>query len=123
MLPPFDDPDVVLSYCESRIVDEAGHVIGPNYLEYVADIDPDRWKADFRAAGPEEVACSLSVKNTVPNVSAAVFRRKALLAVLDDHLEAMVACRNAADWLCYIRLLQHGLHRVYRPRAEQSSPP
>jgi hypothetical protein len=98
-------------------VDENGQVIAPDYLGYVADIDPERWTTDFRAAGPGEVAGALSVKNTVPNVSAAVFRRKALAAVLDDHLEAMAECRNAADWLCYIRLLQQGGAVAFTARA------
>jgi hypothetical protein len=83
-------------------------VRAPDYLDYVADIDPARWTADYRASGPDEVTGALAVKNVVPNVSAAVFRRAALAAVLDDHLDAMAACQNAADWLCYIRLLQDG---------------
>jgi O-antigen biosynthesis protein len=108
VLVAFEDPEVVLSYCESRMVDEDGRMVAPNYLDYVADIDARRWMADFRASGPEEVARALSVKNTVPNVSAAVFRRNSLVTVLRDHLEEMANCHNAADWLCYIRLLQHG---------------
>jgi glycosyltransferase involved in cell wall biosynthesis len=108
VLPAFDDRATVLSYSQSRMVDEDGRVIAPDYLGYVADIDPVRWTDDFRASGPEEVAGALAVKNVVPNVSAAVFRRAALAAVLETHLEAMAACQNAADWLCYIRLLQDG---------------
>jgi glycosyltransferase involved in cell wall biosynthesis len=108
VLPAFDDQSVVLSYCESRMVDECSRVLAPNYLDYVADIDPVRWTGDYKAAGPDEVGTALAVKNTVPNVSAVVFRRNALAAVLRDHLEAMTDYRNAADWLCYIELLKQG---------------
>ena len=108
VLPAFEDPAVVLSYSQSRMVDGDGHMLAPDYLGYVADIDPARWTSDYRASGPDEVAGALAVKNIVPNVSAAVFRRAALTAVLDEHLEEMAACQNAADWLCYIRLLQDG---------------
>jgi glycosyltransferase involved in cell wall biosynthesis len=107
-LPAFSDPEVVMSYTESRMVDENGQVVGPNYLGYVADIDPTRWTADFRADGMQEVATALAVKNTVPNVSAAVFRREALHSVIEQHLEEMTGYRNAADWLCYVRLLARG---------------
>ena len=107
-LPPFEDPEVVLSYTESRMVDENGEVLAPNYLGYVSDISATRWTEDFRRPGPDEVAEALSVKNTIPNVSAAVFRRLALAAVLSGHLEVLAACRNVADWLCYVRLLMRG---------------
>ena len=113
----FEDPNLVLNYCESRMVDEAGNVTAPNYLSYVSDIDPMRWTADFRASGSEEVARALAIKNTIPNVSAVLFRRKALAAVLDEHLDAMVELKNAADWLCYIRLLQLGGRIGFASRA------
>jgi hypothetical protein len=108
VVPAFADETVVVSYSQSRMIDEAGNVSGPDYLAYVSDIDPLRWTADFWADGAEEIARSLSVKNTIPNVSAVVFRREAIAAVLRDHLEAMAGLRNAADWLCYLRLLCDG---------------
>ena len=108
VLPAFEDPDVVLSYSESRMVDEDGAILAPDYRGYVADIDPIRWTGDFRANGPDEVARALAVKNTIPNASAAVFRREPLAAVLAKHMEELGRFRNVADWLCYIRLLAHG---------------
>jgi glycosyltransferase involved in cell wall biosynthesis len=108
VMPAFEDPEVVLSYAESRIVNEAGEVIVTSYLGYVSDISATRWTEDFRTHGPIEVAEALSIKNTIPNVSAAVFRRVPLADVLRDHLDEMAALRNAADWLCYIRLLMRG---------------
>jgi glycosyltransferase involved in cell wall biosynthesis len=117
VLPAFDDPETVLSYSESRMADENGEITAPDYRGYVSDIDPVRWTRDFQATGPNEVATALSVKNTVPNVSAVVFRRKALAAVLHDHLAAMADHRYAADWLCYIRLLQHGGKVAFTTRA------
>jgi Glycosyltransferase WbsX/Glycosyl transferase family 2/Glycosyl transferases group 1 len=105
---PFENDRVVLSYTESRMVDENGHILGPNYLGYVADIDPLRWTKSFFADGSSEIAHALSIKNTIPNASAALFRRGPLQTVLRDHLEEMAACRHVADWLCYIRLLANG---------------
>ena len=107
-MPAFARTDVVLSYCESRMIDGDGHVLAENYLQYVHDIDPVRWRADYRRSGTEEIAEALAIKNTIPNVSAAVFRRATLANVLRDHLDEMAKYRNVADWLCYIRLLERG---------------
>jgi glycosyltransferase involved in cell wall biosynthesis len=108
VVPAFDDPGTVLSYAQSRQVDEHGAVIDGSYLAYVADIDPQRWQHDYRRPGPEEIAEALAVKNTIPNVSAALFRREALARVLHADAEAMATYRNCADWLCYLKLLQQG---------------
>jgi glycosyltransferase involved in cell wall biosynthesis/SAM-dependent methyltransferase len=108
VLPVFQNKDVAFGYTQSRIVDEHDRVTDPDYLFYVADIDPDRWRRDFIVKGTEEIAEAMVVKNTVPNVSAVVFRRVDLAEVLNQHLDEMISFRNAADWLCYVRLLQRG---------------
>jgi hypothetical protein len=105
---PHNDPDTVLSYCQSRQVDEDGIVLANDYIDYVSDVDPSRWQQDYHCSGKEEIEDALSVKNTIPNVSAVVFRRDALLEVLRNHLDEMTGLRNAADWLCYLRLMTKG---------------
>jgi glycosyltransferase involved in cell wall biosynthesis len=104
----FRDRDIVLSYCQSRIVDENSTVVADDYLQYVSDIDQVLWRNDYKRPGRVEIEEALSVKNTIPNVSAAVFRRNALMEVLDAHLDEMTALRNAADWLCYLRIMTKG---------------
>jgi glycosyltransferase involved in cell wall biosynthesis len=104
----FADPDVVLSYTQSRQIGPDGQVLSESYLDYVADVDPERWRADYRRPGIVEIADALSVKNTIPNVSAVLFRRETLARVLRDHLQEMASYRNAADWYCYLHLLTSG---------------
>jgi hypothetical protein len=104
----FQDPSAVLSYCQSRQVDANGCVLANDYIQYVSDIDPGRWNNDYTRSGLAEIADALSVKNTIPNVSAAVFRRNILMEVLEANLDEMAALRNAADWLCYLRLMTKG---------------
>ena len=104
----FDDAGTVISFCQSRQIDEAGRVMAESYLDYVADIDPQRWRQDYCRPGPEEIADALAVKNTIPNVSAALFRRDTLAEVLRSHLDEMTGLHNAGDWLCYLRLLTKG---------------
>ncbi|MFN7055089.1 glycoside hydrolase family 99-like domain-containing protein, partial [Hyphomonas sp.] len=74
----FADEDVVLSYTQSQMVSEDSEILAPDYLAYVADISPDQWRSAYVRDGAEELACGLSVKNTIPNVSGALFRREAL---------------------------------------------
>ncbi|HMS83260.1 MAG TPA: glycoside hydrolase family 99-like domain-containing protein [Nitrospira sp.] len=104
----FEDPEVVLSYCESKQIDEDGQVLANNYLPYVADIDAKRWLTPFINGGREEVAEALSIKNTIPNVSGVVFERSRLNSILDDNIDLIRAYRVAGDWLVYILMLKRG---------------
>ena len=116
LLPAFADPDVVMSYCESRQIDGEGALLADNYLDYVAEIDADRWKAAYVVSGTEEIGKALYLKNTIPNASAVLFRRDALLAMLREHGDEVMSYRNAGDWVAYIRLLERG-SIAFCPRA------
>lgn len=107
-LRPFSDEAVVLSYTQSRQIDANGKTLDGDYLTYVSDIDAEHWRSDFTVDGAEEVARSLSIKNTIPNVSACVFRREALLRVLDEHIADICRFKAAGDWLTYVRLASAG---------------
>jgi glycosyltransferase involved in cell wall biosynthesis len=102
------EPDVVMSYCQSRQIDEHGAVLCDDYLDYVADLGAQRWQTAYRAAGSDEIAQALFLKNTIPNVSAVVFDRQALKAVLEIHGEEIMSYRNAGDWVTYLRLMEAG---------------
>jgi glycosyltransferase involved in cell wall biosynthesis len=105
---PFASSDVVMSYTQSRQIDEDGGQIAADYLRYVADIDRRKWTRDYVVPGRTEIADALFIKNTIPNVSAVVFRRTALMAVLTAHGEEIMSYRHAGDWVTYLRLLERG---------------
>lgn len=107
-LRPFSDAQVVLSYTQSRQIDADGKVLDSDYLTYLSDIDAERWRSDFTADGAEEATRNLSIKNTIPNVSGCVFRREALLKVLDENIAEICRLRSAGDWLTYVRLSAEG---------------
>jgi hypothetical protein len=108
LLPALRRADVVMSYCQSRQIDADGETIEPDYLGYVADFGAARWQRPFVAELGEELQHGLAVKNTIPNVSAVLFRRTALAQMLAQHLEEIAACRVAGDWLAYLRVLERG---------------
>ncbi|MEP0201374.1 MAG: glycoside hydrolase family 99-like domain-containing protein [Halioglobus sp.] len=101
----FSDPNVGLSYCESKQIDENGIIISESYNDYVSDISMQKWKESHIASGEHEVSEALAVKNTIPNVSGVVFRKKAIHKALTDHTEVILKFKYAGDWLLYSKIL------------------
>ncbi|MBC7762669.1 MAG: hypothetical protein H7201_12925 [Candidatus Saccharibacteria bacterium] len=97
-----------MSYCQSKMLDSNGNVISSDYLDYVSDIDPQKWLRPYRCDGLDEIRTALYLKNTVPNVSTAVFRRSVWLETLQEHGDEIMAYPNAGDWVAYLRLLEKG---------------
>jgi glycosyltransferase involved in cell wall biosynthesis len=112
----FDDPAVVLSYCESKQIDEDGRVLADNYHEYVADLGPERWTRPWVADGDEEIRRYLAVKNTIPNVSAVLMRRERLASVLREHIGDIRSYGVVGDWKTYLLLLA-GRRLAYFPES------
>ena len=104
----FDNPKVVLSYCESKQITFEGKVLCDNYLDYVGDISRERWLNPYVHDGKIEIVDALSVKNTIPNVSAVVFRRNILSEVLKREQDKVRVFKVAGDWYVYTKLLEHG---------------
>ena len=100
----FDRPDVALAYCQSRQIDEHGREIAPDYLAYTAEISDTKWRRAYIRHGIDEIADTLVVKNTIPNVSAVLMRRPDLSGIEQQ----LLALRNTGDWLLYIHLLEQG---------------
>ena len=108
VLKPFSAPGVSMSYCESRQIDEHGRRLCENYLDYVADVDPMRWRSAYVADGTEEITGVLAIKNTIPNVSAVIFRRDAINRVLSEKLAFIQSFHRAGDWVTYLEVLARG---------------
>jgi len=95
-----DDPQIGLAYCQSRLVNKDGTVIGDS-LPWTDDLDQERWRSDFRNFGRDEVRDYLLSKNTIPNASAVLARRDRLL----DIAPADTSYRLCGDWLHWGKLL------------------
>ncbi|MCP1309710.1 glycosyltransferase [Paenibacillus tyrfis] len=98
------DPSVVLSYTQSRQIDENGNTLAENYLDYTKEIDAEKWAGDYLDTGENEIKYRLYVKNTIPNVSAVVFKKYPINEILED----LQSFKIAGDWLFYIWLLKKG---------------
>ena len=100
----FDNDGVVLSYAQSKQIDDRGNIIAMDYLDYTNDIDPDKWRKNYLREGTKEIADTLVIKNTVPNVSGVVFRK----VDISDILPELTGFRVAGDWFFYVWLLRDG---------------
>ncbi len=100
----FCDERVVLAYCQSRMIDTEGSVLADNYLQYTNEIDPQKWRQGYLRPGLMEIADSLIVKNTIPNVSAVLFRKPEIAPMR----RLISGLKHAGDWMFYLQLLQGG---------------
>ncbi|MER8573378.1 glycoside hydrolase family 99-like domain-containing protein [Mesorhizobium sp. M1409] len=103
----FADPSLVLAYSQSRQMDGKGHVLADDYIDYTRDISDD-WLSDYTKDGQTEIGEAMSIKNTIPNVSAVVFRRAAISKAISEIGDELFSYRIAGDWLLYLRVLLQG---------------
>jgi glycosyltransferase involved in cell wall biosynthesis len=96
------NPRLALAYVQSQMIDESGRHLGLPFA-WTDDISKTRWRADYLAEGRREILEALSIKNTIPNASAVVFRNFPNIAELVD--DSMRLC---ADWLFWVRLCALG---------------
>ena len=108
LVPAFDSGTVVLGYAQSRQVDANGTVMANDYLDYVNDIDRTKWRKSWVRHGTDELADTLVIKNTIPNVSGVLFDRIRLRSVLADQIGFVTSFRAAGDWAVYVHMLLAG---------------
>lgn len=109
LIPAFNDTNTVMAYCGSHCTDEDGVISRQHYLRsghYEGLGHPrERWLSDYMADGTEEIIHALAIRNTIPNVSAVLFRR----CVFDQvDFTATDHFRTAGDWLIYLSILKQG---------------
>jgi GT2 family glycosyltransferase len=112
MAAAFADPDVVIAYCDSEVIGTDGEILSSTYRFYTDSLSESKWLAGYVETGPREIAEAFAIKNTIPNVSAVLFRRDAL----NEALSAAKGFRYCGDWAIYIACLRKG-KIVFCPRA------
>jgi glycosyltransferase involved in cell wall biosynthesis len=96
------DPTVAIACCQLRMMDAEGKV-GGTPDEWLEELHPTRWKADFTNDGLEEIRHFLCKKNTVLNASGVIFRNfKGVDELVPDSM------RLCGDWLFWMRLCARG---------------
>lgn len=108
----FRDPEVVLAYCDSEVTGPQGEILAFSYRFYTDSLSKTKWLAGYAGPGQNEIKDALAIKNTIPNVSAVLFRR----SVLKEAALEAGSFRYCGDWAIYAACLQRG-KIAYCPRA------
>ena len=93
---------IKIGYTQSKMIDENGFITNDNYFEYTNDVDSEIWRNDYLADSKDEIEKRLSIKCTIPNVSAVVFKNENLTSSLQNVKKYKVA----GDWRFYIDILK-----------------
>ncbi len=101
----FDDPEVVLSYTESMLINGAGIMIAPNFRWSRDREKTGHYKKSYIKDGFREVEEIMAIRCTIPNVSAVVFKKDDRLF---QYLKEAEEYEQVGDWYFYVRILEKG---------------
>ncbi len=104
LVPEFFDPAVTLAYCQSASIGPDGHKHADDYLWLTNEVSLTHWRHRYSVLALEEVELALSQRNTIPNASAVLFRKRASLECRAD----LAWMRLAGDWLFYATQIRGG---------------
>lgn len=106
LVPYFMDEAVKLAYAHSVFVTETGAPMGFTFESYLGELSLDHWRRSYVTTAHDEVSNYLGRKNTIPNVSSALFRRFDLGPLLAaTHWIDMRIC---GDWIFYLHAVRGG---------------
>jgi glycosyltransferase involved in cell wall biosynthesis len=94
------DETLGLAYAQSKYVDESQKHIGFS-KGWTDIISTTKWNKSYRNNGLNEIATGLCLRNTIPNASAAVFKKKIYLQSGGAE-ESMRVC---GDWIAWLNIL------------------
>ena len=100
------DPEILISYADSKLVDPNGRLVPARTLRRTIEkFKHPAWFRPYVHAGVDELKSVAAIYNPIPNVSCAVFRRR---PDLPDLLTAAAAYKLAGDWYFYVELMRRG---------------
>ena len=102
----FDDKDVVLSYCNSKIIDTNGKMTLKDNLRRIKDVFRKKHNVgSYVIDGIKEIDNNLAVFNSMPNVSAIVFKNQPSLGTFLEDAKKYKLC---GDWYFYLKVATTG---------------
>lgn len=101
---PHLDDKVSLYYCDSMICNDDGFIVD-NYDSYYDQLPTDQFKNSYRRRGRDETDDWLAIKNTIPNMSAAIVSKRRVQSLSIADYSSAFGC---GDWRFYRDVLQEG---------------
>ena len=106
LLPFFNDAEIRLAYCNSHAVDDQGNVTRDLYVNhYYENLPKKKWHQDYKNSLDIELNHGLAIKNTIPNVSAVLFRKLSISEDIESRLRKHTC---GGDWMLYLHVLKDG---------------
>ncbi len=100
----FEDPETVISYCESLTMDENNRLLMGDLRPWIDQTKCGKWDKSYKKNGIDEIKETMCINNTIANVSSAVFRK----GDYQEFFEKAKEFRLAGDWYVYMRVLESG---------------
>ena len=100
----FDSPNVVLSYAESMRIDENNKIISSSCRDWILAVSSVKWNKSYINSGINEIQNALAICNTIPNVSAVVFKKSNQVEIIEEAKKFKIS----GDWYIYYKLLSNG---------------
>ncbi|MDO4752854.1 MAG: glycosyltransferase family 2 protein [Candidatus Saccharibacteria bacterium] len=101
----FENPDVVLSYAESAIINKYGILLMPNFRRSRDKEGTGHFAKSYIRSGQDEIKEIMAIRCTIPNVSAVVFKNTPNLL---RSLKQAEKFEQVGDWYLYAKLLEKG---------------
>jgi glycosyltransferase involved in cell wall biosynthesis len=102
--------DIIISYCQSLVVDSENKILGK--VDWADALDNKKWSRDYIEDSFVEREKYLRYRNTIPNASAVIFRKPDDLSIVDQSIKLKLS----GDWLFYINLLKQNGKIAYSSR-------
>lgn len=95
------NPQVGIAFAQSDLVDENSNYLHSYNEHYQFAFKSDRWESDFIASGKMECEKYLLITNTIPNASAALFRKDIFIKAGGPNPK----WKLNGDWFFYAQML------------------
>lgn len=106
LVPMFANTALTLAFCKTHFIDDAGKVVWSTD-EYLHDLAPELWQRPFIMGAATLVQRAWIVRNIVPNVGSAVFRKPTDISKLCDF--GWTGFKVCGDWIFYLNVCRGGL--------------
>lgn len=101
----FSDPEVVISYAESAIINKYGILTLPNFRRSRDREGTGHYAKSYIRPGKQEIEEIMAIRCTIPNVSGVVFKNT---PELHKYLKLAEKFEQVGDWFLYVKLLESG---------------
>ncbi|PIE83162.1 MAG: hypothetical protein CSA09_03610 [Candidatus Contendobacter odensis] len=126
LIPFFMDEAIQLAYCYSVFIDADNKPTNFTFKNYLSELNLNKWNTDYVESAHNEVINALGIKNTIPNVSSAIFRKPKNISLFNH--SQWLNMKICGDWIFYLHLIRGGkvaftnrTHNYYRFHSSNSS--